>query len=979
MREYFVAAGPNASAPEAYAPYRSAGTSEGEVLLGGLSLKDGDVLVSLRAINNAKEASEVQLTISVDTNPPVCSAVAVFGRTGAAMQYINQTHVIEASWECADAAPWEDMPLICTWAIGTFPGGDDHMPWSSAQSSGTHRLEDAGLVSGVKYYTSVSCMDRVRMRTSKTSAGLMPDGAPPRIMQPLVILSPLTGRQLTYLPALTELYAAWGFRDFESGLASVRLGLTQTAEVPPATALPVEIPLERAIGDGARGFILRDDVQDTGGQLEDTLGIALQTNVRYYLHGCTTDQLGRAACTSASFLADLTPPVCETPTDVLQGADAISTMFTETSVYVGRFACADADSGIVELLFTVYAVAAGETEPVAIAPEVSRKGAGGGYYTAPIVLEHGTRYSSCIRARNGAGVLTVDTLCTGGVTFDGTAPRRTSGAVRDLSGALFVLPTSELCGSFGTFAEDLSEIAQLRWQLVHLLDSSSSVALSTTFQAPAELVVEDVAYNASVALTGPEVCRSLAEPLMHRGHYFSRVVVWNTAQPPQSVEMRSFGFQVDATPPDVLANATIRVRFPPDLQAQSQGAGNVSGISVQVVFARIFAELDSALASYTVRLSADGVVLAGGTLPLSATQFKVTLATALSAGTLLEAAVTATNVVGVSSMATAVHLLDFGILQLEEPWVSDAFGTGQRLAVPVMTSLSDFSISFQEAKDPLGADLIYSWSIGEAPCMANGTHVEAANMQPQGTVAAELFSRKIRFGMPFSGHAAYSGAPALASATGDTRPVVVAKSLSANLQERLSYCGVLTVCSLPTVDVPRRCVSDVTDLVTVDASAPEADVSMVQMRNVTSDAVVPLAIDIACTDLSGLASGVVAHLSIGTVRDPVRFLSKLKLELNLTSGLNLRDGNDVDEMWTNIWLSPNQTHLYASLKLDKLDLAANITDGTLLRASLVCFDRAGLNSPIGVSQLVMYDAAPPFMRRAQVSVRVGPGTRLGTG
>ena len=263
--------------------------------------------------------------------------------------------------------------------------------------------------------------------------------------------------------------------------------------------------------------------------------------------------------------------------------------------------------------------------------------------------------------------------------------------------------------------------------------------------------------------------------------------------------------------------------------------------------------------------------------------------------------------------------------------------------------------------------------------MANGTHVEAANMQPQGTVAAELFSRKIRFGMPFSGHAAYSGAPALASATGDTRPVVVAKSLSANLQERLSYCGVLTVCSLPTVDVPRRCVSDVTDLVTVDASAPEADVSMVQMRNVTSDAVVPLAIDIACTDLSGLASGVVAHLSIGTVRDPVRFLSKLKLELNLTSGLNLRDGNDVDEMWTNIWLSPNQTHLYASLKLDKLDLAANITDGTLLRASLVCFDRAGLNSPIGVSQLVMYDAAPPFMRRAQVSVRVGPGTRLGTG
>ena len=399
------------------------------------------------------------------------------------------------------------------------------MPWSSAQSSGTHRLEDAGLISGVKYYTSVSCMDRVRRRTSKTSAGLMPDGAPPRIMQPLVLLSPRTGRQLTYLAALDELYAAWGFRDFESGLASVRFGLTQTAEVPNATALPVEIPSERAIGDGARGFILNEDVQGTGGPLENTLAFALQTNVRYYLHGCTADQLGRAACTSASFLADLTPPVCQPPTDVLQGADAISTTFTKTSVYVGRFACADVDSGIVELLFTVYAVAAGETAPVAITPEVSRQGADGGYYTAPIALEHGTRYSSCIRARNGAGVLTVGTLCTDGVIFDVTAPRRMSGAVHDLSGALFALPTSELCSSFGTFAEDLSEIAELRWQLVQLLDSSSSVALSTTSPAPVELVVEDMGYNASVALTGPQVCRSLAEPLVHKGRYFSRVVV----------------------------------------------------------------------------------------------------------------------------------------------------------------------------------------------------------------------------------------------------------------------------------------------------------------------------------------------------------------------------------------------------------------------------------------------------------------------
>ena len=70
IAEYFVAAGTDeGEGKEAHVQFRSAGTSEGSLLLGGLSLPDGDVVVTVRAVNNAFESGEVHLRMRIDSTP----------------------------------------------------------------------------------------------------------------------------------------------------------------------------------------------------------------------------------------------------------------------------------------------------------------------------------------------------------------------------------------------------------------------------------------------------------------------------------------------------------------------------------------------------------------------------------------------------------------------------------------------------------------------------------------------------------------------------------------------------------------------------------------------------------------------------------------------------------------------------------------------------------------------------------------------
>ena len=156
VRQYFAAIGSSATEVEDIAVFRSIGTSEGKVLIGGLSIPDGPFFVTVRAYNNAMDSSDVSIAAGVDTVQPFCSPIAIWNNEpGQKFQYTETVDRLEATWECKDNAPWAHIAIDCEWSVGSFPGGDDVMPWTAAQASGTHAWADAKLENGFLYFVQV--------------------------------------------------------------------------------------------------------------------------------------------------------------------------------------------------------------------------------------------------------------------------------------------------------------------------------------------------------------------------------------------------------------------------------------------------------------------------------------------------------------------------------------------------------------------------------------------------------------------------------------------------------------------------------------------------------------------------------------------------------------------------------------------------------------------------------------------------------
>ena len=96
------------------------------MLIGNLAMADGPAYVTVRAVNNAKEMSEVAIQIGVDTARPYCTqAIGIAPHPpGHLMVYTEEQTTLSASWSCVDAQPWAHVPLSCVWAVGSFGGGD---------------------------------------------------------------------------------------------------------------------------------------------------------------------------------------------------------------------------------------------------------------------------------------------------------------------------------------------------------------------------------------------------------------------------------------------------------------------------------------------------------------------------------------------------------------------------------------------------------------------------------------------------------------------------------------------------------------------------------------------------------------------------------------------------------------------------------------------------------------------------------------
>ena len=428
--QYYAAMG-NASGVEAVRPFRMAGTEQGEVLIGGLDLYDGFVDVTIRAVNGALEQADVTMSVGVDTGVPVCSAVVIGANApGQAIQYTTDGTQVEARWNCSDVAPWADSALSCSWAVGTFPGGDDAMPWAVADSQGSHSWLNASLEDGRFYWVTVTCTDHVGWQVSSISGALVPDLLPPTVsVQPRIVTR--LGRAASFWSSRDEIAAVWGFDDLVSGIRQIRASVSVDARVPPMSEMPLGLSTDPMV----RHALI---------PLEDA-GILLSHNTRYYLHVCAEDHANHSVCAeSATVLVDLTPPVCEIPIDMAAGIVAPNITSLQMGVS-GSWHCRDPESGVASSSWMPYAGTASARGDSLLAAPVNIKG-GAGSSTMAVRLASGNIYRGCVTSLNGAGLVSfVGGTCSIGMAYDGTAPRSIHKHISDLGGRAFLPAPSQLC------------------------------------------------------------------------------------------------------------------------------------------------------------------------------------------------------------------------------------------------------------------------------------------------------------------------------------------------------------------------------------------------------------------------------------------------------------------------------------------------------------------------------------------------------
>jgi hypothetical protein len=324
LREYLIACGTE-DQPTRYRSFQTVGQGL-EALITSLNLPQGKVRVTVRAVNQASLATDANVTVHVDSVPPVCSAVVpasptVHGPHASTADaqllsytdpqfgtlYTRITTGLLGVWSCTDPQPGNLHQV--EWAVGSVPAGDDIMGWTTAKNaSATHSTEDdagdIGLASGGTYFISVLATDWVGQAVMVVSPAIRIDSTPPVVTRDAVIVSNATG----------QLLSAWGhaeFVDFSALFSDSETGVKATyAGVLPSTTNALNV-LNKT------WMVLQPAEFVNGGRLQMNIPLV---EGRYALYVCAEDWLELSVCSPPyNFTVDLTPPVCAPPVDSIGG------------------------------------------------------------------------------------------------------------------------------------------------------------------------------------------------------------------------------------------------------------------------------------------------------------------------------------------------------------------------------------------------------------------------------------------------------------------------------------------------------------------------------------------------------------------------------------------------------------------------------------------------------------------------------------
>ena len=377
-------------------------SSSSNLLVSGL--KNGVVYYAqIVAYNTLGIRSDIAVSngVLVEITPPVFLSPVSDGIVpGFDFDYSSNLTSLSVTWKCEDKESGLRQVLV---TIGTQPGIQDVVRYRAVLPyQNLYNFNALNLATGLRYFSTVKCINNVGLHNSVSSDGITIDSTPPVLSY--VYIGSKRNQDSPQIGLSTFVTANWKFKDFDSTIIRYTVSIHHV-ENTSQFAGPWVFP---------------------GNQTSGYLNLA-QNNLahkeRYVLWVAAMNGAGlRTTGISNAFLVDGTAPICTNIYDAT--LDGEKTSFNGfTSKLAVHANCNDNETGIFKYEFAIKDIKSHEyavpfhSVRIYLASLVVVDGFGKQH----VKLQNGNRYQVGLRVTNNVNI--TSEYWTSGVTIDTTAPK----------------------------------------------------------------------------------------------------------------------------------------------------------------------------------------------------------------------------------------------------------------------------------------------------------------------------------------------------------------------------------------------------------------------------------------------------------------------------------------------------------------------------------------------------------------------------
>ena len=341
--------------------------------------------------------------VVVETTPPIFLSPVYDGEAfGFDFDYSTNMTSISVNWKCEDKDSGLRQVLV---GIGTQPGTQDIVKYRRILPyTTTYTFNVLNLSSGLKYFSTVKCINNAGLPNSMSSDGIVIDSTPPVLRY--INIGDKRHETSLYFGQGNLLLTHWRFNDFESNVINYRVSIHHMQN-----NVPVVVPRELPGNQTSEYFHLGKN--DFMHNERYVLSVTAYNGVRL-----------SSTAVSNSFLVDGTAPICTNIYDATLDGD--KTKFSgHTSKLVVQADCYDVETGISKYEFTIkdlntteYIVPFQSVE--AINADVPFPVVVDGFGRELVNLKHSSHYQIGFRVTNSVNFTNV--YWTSGVKIDTTGP-----------------------------------------------------------------------------------------------------------------------------------------------------------------------------------------------------------------------------------------------------------------------------------------------------------------------------------------------------------------------------------------------------------------------------------------------------------------------------------------------------------------------------------------------------------------------------